>query len=183
MSFAGVLIIALGLAMDAFTVAVAMGATLRKQFKPFHIFMTAVFFGVFQAVMPLLGWLCGKLFAGFVNSYGHWVAFAMLAGIGTKMIWEALKRGDDEEIGDFCFYHLTALAFATSIDAFAVGISFACMMTPVMAPAIKIGGVTFILTLIGGVAGKVFGHIFENKFEFAGGAVLILLGFKILLFG
>ncbi len=183
MSFSEILLIALSLSMDAFAVAIAMGATLRKQFKPSHIIITALFFGIFQAGMPLIGWFGGKLFADMVESFGHWIAFVMLGAIGGKMIWEALKHDDEEKIDNFCFYHLTALAFATSIDALVVGVSFACISVNIYVAVLKIGLVTFITSLIGGIIGKVFGHIFENKFEFAGGAVLILLGFKILLFG
>ena len=182
MGFIEVIIIALSLAMDAFTVAVAMGATLKHQFKIQHVFITALFFGIFQASMPLIGFLGGKLFADAVKSYGPWISFILLAVIGGKMIWEAVKRGDHEEIGDFCFIHLTTLAFATSIDALVVGASFAFLNTTVTMPVIAIGIVTFITSLIGGFIGKAFGHIFENKFEFAGGIVLILLGLKILLF-
>lgn len=182
MHFHDLVFIAVGLAMDAFAVAVAMGATLRKQFKFSQMLLVGLWFGGFQAVMPLIGWWGGGLCGRLVNNHGPWISCLLLTFIGGKMIWEAFKRGDHEEIGDFCLYHLTALAFATSIDALIVGVSFACLKEAIGLPVIVIGLVTAFLSIVGCIAGKLFGHIFENKFEFAGGIVLILLGFKILIF-
>ncbi len=182
MSLFEIVLLSVSLAMDAFAVAVAMGATLKKQFLISQVMLTALFFGGFQALMPVAGWLSGSLFVFFIKSFGHWIAFALLLLVGGKMLWEAVSHHDDDEVGDFCIYHLTALAVATSLDAFAVGVSFACMNYPVVLPCSMIGGITFLIALSGCFIGKVFGHLFENKFEILGGVVLILLGFKMLLF-
>ena len=183
MHFHDILFIAVSLAMDAFAVAVAMGSTLRDKFQWPQISLVMLFFGGFQALMPLLGWLGGGCLGGLASSYGPWIACVLLSLLGAKMIYEAFKVEDAEaDLIDFKLGHLTVLAFATSIDALVVGVSFACLKTPIMMPALVIGGVTALISLGGCLIGKFFGHLFENKFEFAGGIILILLGFKILIF-
>jgi len=183
MHFHEVLFIAVSLAMDAFAAAVAMGSTLRDKFQWPQISLVMLFFGGFQAIMPLLGWFGGGLLGNLATRFGPWIACILLSLLGAKMIYEAFKMDEaEEELIDFRLGRLTVLAFATSIDALVVGVSFACLKTPIMMPALVIGGVTALISLAGCLVGKCFGHLFENKFEIAGGAILILLGFKILIF-
>ncbi|MDD3118161.1 MAG: manganese efflux pump, partial [Victivallales bacterium] len=152
-----------------------------KQYTTGQLLLTATFFGAFQALMPGFGWLTGSVFLFFVQSFGRWIAFLLLAGIGVKMIRAAFQQGEkDEEIRNFSLYRLTALAVATSLDALAVGVSIACLEQPIIRPALGIGLITFVIALLGGLLGKLFGHLFENKFEILGGIILILLGVKML---
>jgi len=183
MHFHDLLFIAVSLAMDAFAVAVAMGATLRENFRAAQIGLVMLFFGGFQALMPLLGWCGGNLFERLADQYGPWIACILLVLLGGKMVYEAFKLDETEEaVADFRLGRLTVMAFATSIDALVVGVSFACLKVTIVLPIIVIGVVTAVISLAGCLIGKWFGHLFENKFEAAGGIILILLGLKILFF-
>lgn len=175
--------IAIGLSMDAFAVSLSKGLGMRK-LNYQHAFIIAAFFGGFQALMPLLGWLLGKQFAEYIQSYDHWVAFILLSFIGGKMLFEAFKK----EEGDFFkVYNILKikevffLAVATSIDALAVGITFAFLQVSILPSIALIGITTFCLAFIGVIIGNQFAAKFENKAEIAGGLVLILIGLKILL--
>ena len=178
MDFLIVLGIAFGLAMDAFSVAVAAGITLEKV-STRQALRLAHHFGLFQFGMPIIGWFLGSLVAEQVHSVGTWIAFALLAGIGAKMIWEAL-RGDEEAVrGDPTRgASLVLLSFATSLDAMAVGLSLAVVGVPVLYPSIVIGAVAGNMTLLGLWIGGRAGHLLGRRMEVIGGLVLIIIGIK-----
>ncbi|MBU3804888.1 MAG: manganese efflux pump MntP family protein [Candidatus Cellulosilyticum pullistercoris] len=178
------ILIAIGLSMDAFAVAVCKGLCMRKiNYK--HTLIIALFFGGFQAIMPLIGWVLGKQFEQYITSVDHWIAFGLLVLIGGKMIWEVFK-GEEEEAA--CSYvekldlkELFILAIATSIDALAVGITFAFLKVNIWMPISLIGVTTFGLSMVGVIIGNKFGEKYKSKAELAGGIILILIGFRILL--
>ncbi len=175
-----IFIIALGLAIDAFSVSVAVGAG-YKQLKIRHTLRMALFFGGFQAVMPILGWLCGLSFRGAIQAYDHWVAFGLLTAIGGKMIYESFKIKEiKKQLNPTNMLVLLTLSLATSIDALAIGITLSLLTDYIIMSVLVIGIVTFVLSYMGTYIGKMFGHIFENKIEMAGGIILICIGIKIL---
>ena len=146
--------------------------------------VTALFFGGFQALMPLAGWALGRQFEGYITQLDHWIAFVLLGVIGGKMIWEALREGEEaaeKGAGRLDLKELTLLALATSIDALAVGVTFAFLKADIALSASLIGLTTFCLSLAGVWVGHVFGARFKSKAEVAGGAILVLIGLKILL--
>ena len=178
------LLLAVGLSMDAFAVSVCKGLALRRAtFKA--EFTCGVWFGGFQALMPLIGFFLGSLFAGAIEAFDHWVAFALLVLIGVNMLKEALEKGDScstEGRGDFSVKTMFVMAVATSIDALAVGISLAMAGDVNIFQAVGlIGVVTFVLSATGVKVGSVFGCRYEKKAQIAGGVILILLGIRILL--
>ncbi|HAT72875.1 MAG TPA: hypothetical protein DCS63_08680 [Elusimicrobia bacterium] len=180
-----ILFIALGLSLDAFAVSVASGATMKRLHFPNALKM-GVFFGGFQAFMPVLGWAAGLGMKDFLAGWDHWLAFGLLSAIGGKMIYESFKITEEGECGGaracpFDTGTLTVLALATSIDALAVGLTFSLLRVSVIAPALIIGLVTFLMSLAGVKIGSAGGHFFENKMEAAGGMMLIGIGLKILL--
>ena len=176
-----ILLIAIGLSMDAFAVSVTSGfAVERLRIK--HAFRMALFFGGFQFLMPILGWFTGLSLKDLITGIDHWVAFVLLFFIGAKMIYESTKMESEKGTGNaFKLGTLFLLAIATSIDALAVGISLSFLNVAIVSPSIVIGVVTFLLTFAGVYIGKKFGHFFESKLEIAGGLILIGLGFKILI--
>jgi putative Mn2+ efflux pump MntP len=175
-----VIFIAIGLAMDAFAVSIATGAGFR-QLHIRHALRMAVFFGAFQAVMPVLGWLAGLSFEAAIEAYDHWVAFAILTAIGLKMLYEAVKIEQAENPSNPAnLAILLTLSVATSVDALAVGITLSLITTSIAAAVVIIGLVTFGLSFFGCVVGKRIGHLFENKIEVVGGCILIAIGVKIL---
>ena len=181
MNLVTIIIIAVGLAMDAFAVSIASGITL-KRVRLSYALRIALFFGGFQAVMPLIGWLVGSSFSSYIAAFDHWVAFGLLAFIGGKMIYEStVLKAAEKKTDPSKLMILIVLAIATSIDAFAVGLSFSVLQVHIIQPVIIIGLVTFLLSLLGVYIGGKFGSIFENKIEFIGGLVLIGIGFKILI--
>ena len=175
-------ILAVGLSMDAFAVAVCKGLNMKKiDYK--QAIIIALFFGGFQGLMPLIGWILGKQFESYITSIDHWIAFGLLAFIGVQMIIEAIK-GDDEEkeqSSEIKIKELIALAIATSIDALAVGITFAFLQASIIPSISLIAIITFILSIVGVVIGNKFGAKYKSKAELAGGVVLVLIGLKILL--
>ena len=180
MSIWELLILAVGLAMDAFAVAVCKGLSIRT-LKVRQALMVGLWFGLFQALMPALGWLLGSAFSELVQSVDHWIAFLLLAIIGGNMIREALG-GDEEDVDpSLSFGVMFLLAVATSIDALAVGITFALLPVNILAAVALIGVITFAISCAGVKIGNVFGAKYKAKAEFFGGAVLILIGLKILL--
>ena len=181
MDFISTLLIAIALAMDAFSVSLTKGFTLKKITKS-QVLWFAIFFGGFQALMPVLGWLGGIQLEWLITTFAPWIAFILLLLIGSNMIRESFSNDEDEESSDkFSFKELALLAIATSIDAFAVGITYAVLKTDILIPIIMIGVTAFIFTIIGLYLGKKIGNYFGDKFEILGGVILILLGVKILL--
>ncbi len=179
--FITVFLTGIGLAMDAFAVAVCKGLKMQKlNYK--QMGLIALFFGGFQALMPLIGWILGKGFEAYIKSIDHWVAFALLLFIGGKMAYESFKADDNDECcGKFDIKELLIMAIATSIDALAVGIAFALKDINIFVAVAVIGTVTFILSAIGVLLGHKFGALYKSKAELAGGIILILIGIKILL--
>jgi len=174
--------IAIGLAMDAFAVSIAAGLTL-KTVDARQTFRLAWHFGLFQALMPIIGWLAGLSIEHWIAPVDHWIAFGLLAAIGGKMIYEALKDADDDEVrrGDPTKgWSLVLLSIATSIDALAVGLSLALLGVSIWWPAIVIGLVAGAFTVVGMQLGKRFGALLGRRMEVIGGIVLIAIGVKIL---
>ncbi len=181
MSFLDIFLIGVALSMDAFAVSVCKGLSVKKAGVK-HVLTVGVYFGGFQALMPMLGFLLGYKFESFITNIDHWIAFVLLAIIGGNMIREALgKDEDDKENDDFSFRAMLPLAVATSIDALAVGISFAFLGVNIVTAALLIGATTFVLSGAGIFVGNIFGSKYKSKAELAGGIVLILIGAKILL--
>jgi putative Mn2+ efflux pump MntP len=173
-------IIAIGLAMDAFAVSIVSGAA-YKQLNIKHAFRLALFFGGFQAFMPLIGFLAGLTVKQYIANYDHWVAFALLTAIGAKMIYESTKiKPAHQNSEPMNLLVLLALSVATSIDALAVGITLSLLRISIVMAAVIIGLITFALSYIGVFIGKTFGHFFESKIEALGGLILIGIGLKIL---
>ena len=175
-----VLLISLGLAMDAFAVSVCKGLSMEKMNWKKAIII-GLYFGLFQALMPVLGYFLGTAFEQFITSIDHWIAFALLGAIGSNMIKESFNKNSENCNENIDVKTMVILAIATSIDALAVGITFACLRINIWLPVISIGIITFILSVIGVKIGNKFGDKYENKAEFIGGLILILLGIKILL--
>lgn len=175
-----ILLISVGLAMDAFAVSICKGLSMKKM--DWHKgFIIASYFGIFQGAMPLLGYFLGIGFEDLVTSVDHWIAFILLSIIGGKMIQEALSK-DNESLNDNVdFKTMAILALATSIDALAIGITFAFLDVNIVFASYSIAMITFILSLIGVRIGNVFGDRFKKKAEFIGGAILIFLGIKIII--
>lgn len=183
MGFLELFLIGVGLSADAFSVSVCKGLNMRK-LNLGHAYIIALFFGGFQAIMPLIGYLLGTSFSEYIETFDHWIAFALLAFIGGKMVIEAIKEKDEdqEEKTDVLkMGELTILAVATSIDALAVGITFAFLKVNIFFSILIIGVTTFALSLGGVLLGNRFGAKYKNKAEIAGGVILILIGLKILL--
>ena len=178
-----ILLIALGLSMDAFAVAVASGAAMKKLHVPNAVKM-GLFFGGFQALMPALGWLAGLRLKNYISGFDHWLAFGLLGFIGGKMIYESFKMEEeqtsDSKSSPFDTGTLTLLSIATSIDALAVGLTFSMLTVSIAGPAIIIGLVTFGLSVLGVALGSKAGHFFENRMEAFGGFILIAIGLRIL---
>ena len=181
MSFITILIIAVALSMDAFSVSIATGAAYKKTGN-LNALKMAFFFGFFQAFMPIIGWLAGLSFRKYIESYDHWVAFALLALVAGKMIYEAIfTKQDQKKNKEMTLTLLLILSIATSIDALAVGITFSLIADSITKAVIIIGLVTFAFSYIGVFIGEKIGHFFENKIEIAGALMLLAIGIKILI--
>lgn len=186
MGFVELFLIGVGLSMDAFAVSICKGLNMKKiNYK--HALIIGGFFGGFQALMPLLGWALGSKFEQYIESVDHWIAFILLAFIGGKMVYESIKGGDDDEESShqdkLDIKELFMLAVATSIDALAVGVTFAFLEVSILPSITLIGITTFVISVGGVVIGNRFGSKYKNKAEIAGGMILILIGLKILLEG
>lgn len=173
------------LAMDAFAVSVCKGLAMRKVNKK-QCLVIALFFGGFQALMPFLGWLLGNRFESYITNIDHWIAFVLLGFIGGKMVVEAIRdKGEEPEITEIDppldIKELFVLAVATSIDALAVGITFAFLEIPIVEAMLIIGMTTFVISVAGVYIGNFFGNKYKSKAELVGGIILILIGLKILL--
>jgi len=175
-----IIIIAIGLALDCFAVSIASGVTI-KNLKLKRALRIPIFFGSFQAIMALIGWLAASSFAGVISDIDHWIAFALLSFIGCRMIHESVKKeSDKKEFDPLKLNVLLILSIATSIDSLAVGVSFAFLQISIIAPIIIIGVASFLFSLGGVFIGTKVGHFFEKKIEFVGGLILIGIGIKIL---
>ena len=181
MKLLDIILIAVGLSMDAFAVSIVLGLSVEKP-KIREMFIPGIFFGSFQALMPITGYFAGFYFADKINAFEHWIAFVLLGIIGGNMIRESLSK-KEEELSEnyFQFMKMLGLAIATSIDAFAVGVTFAFFKINIFRAAIIIGSITFAFSVSGVKIGNIFGTRFKSKAEFVGGVVLILLGVKILI--
>lgn len=175
------IIIAIGVSMDAFAVSVCKGLSTRR-LRPKYMLSAAAWFGGFQALMPLIGYFVGISFADLVSDVDHWIAFVLLAFIGGKMIKEACQKDDENEhTPDFSFKTMFLLAIATSIDALAVGVSFAFLRVDIWTSILLIGLMTGAFSALGVFLGHMFGSRFKSKAEFLGGLILVAIGIKILL--
>lgn len=180
MDFRSLVLLAVGLSMDAFAIAVCKGLAQTKVTLR-HSLLAGVWFGGFQALMPLIGYLLGSRLASYITAIDHWIAFLLLASIGLDMIREAFAREDTEADPNMNFRPMLLLAISTSIDAFAVGVTLAFLDVQILPAVSFIGCTTFLLSAIGIRIGAAFGAKYKSKAEFVGGLILILLGLKILL--
>ena len=183
MGFGSILALSLGLAMDATAVCAARGCAARRVHVR-HVLLVALFFGGFQALMPLLGWMLGRGVGPMLQAWDHWIAFALLVAIGGKMLWEARspdKAGATAEVNLFGLHVLLLLAIATSIDALAVGFTLPMLNAPLLLSLVTIGVTTAITSAAALCVGRRFGDALGNRPDLVGGAVLIGLGTKILL--
>ena len=176
-----ILIIAIGLSMDAFAVSICKGLSVRRV-RPRNAVSAAIWFGGFQALMPVLGFYLGVSFADIVSSVDHWIAFILLGIIGGHMLKESFEKDEECKVDpDFSFKTMLAMAVATSIDALAVGVSFAFLKVNIWIAVLLIGLTTGALSAAGIYLGNIFGSRYKSKAEFAGGFILIVMGLKILL--
>jgi len=181
MQFLTIIAIAVALAMDAFAISIVSGSVFR-QLKIRHALRMALFFGLFQAFMPLLGALAGLKIKDYIVNYDHWVAFGILAAVGCKMIYESFKiKSAGNNFDPSNVMVLLVLSVATSIDALAVGITLSVIGDSLVLTVTIIGMITFALSYLGTIIGKKFGHFFESKIEAIGGIILVVFGLKILL--
>ncbi|MFH1715776.1 MAG: manganese efflux pump MntP family protein [Planctomycetota bacterium] len=181
MELATIIVIAVALAMDAFVVSIVSGGA-YKRLHVKHALRMALFFGGFQAFMPLIGSLAGLTLKEYIVSCDHWIAFALLTAVGGKMIYESFKiKSVEENFDPSNIFVLLVLSVATSIDALAIGITLSLIASSIVAAVIIIGVITFGLSYLGVFIGKRFGHFFENKIEALGGLILIGIGVKILI--
>lgn len=178
-------LLGVGLSMDAFAVSVCKGLGMRKLNKK-QALIIGLYFGGFQALMPFVGWILGSQFQKYITSIDHWIAFILLGFIGGKMMIEAVREWNEEEVVDVMdapidHKNMLVLAVATSIDALTVGITFAFLGTPIVEAITIIGITTMVISIAGVVVGNFFGSRYKSKAEFIGGLILVLLGLKILL--
>ena len=174
------LLLSVGLGMDAFAISVCKGISMKKMDWKKAIII-GLYFGGFQALMPVIGYFLGSAFESLITNIDHWIAFILLGIIGGKMIKDFFADESDNCNDDVSFKTMFVLAVATSIDALAIGITFACLKIHIVMPIITIGLITFIISVIGVKIGNRFGDKYEKKAEIMGGVILILLGIKILL--
>ena len=174
------LLTAVGLAMDAFAVSVCKGLGMRRM-RYDQALVIGLYFGVFQALMPLLGWLLGTSFSKYIQAFDHWIAFVLLVFIGLNMVRESRDQEAEHVDPSVGFKVMVILAIATSIDALAVGVTFAFLQVNIVPAVCFIGTVTFLLSVIGVKVGNVFGTRYKSRAELVGGLILIAIGVKILL--
>jgi putative Mn2+ efflux pump MntP len=184
MSLIEIVLIAVGLSMDAFAVSITLGLS-AKILKPPRIIIPGVYFGFFQVLMPMIGYFAGVYFANKIEKLDHWIAFVLLGFIGGKMIKDSFsKEKTGEETRDknsFGFINILILAIATSIDALAIGITFAFLRVNIYTAVLITGIITFFIAMCGVIIGNIFGMKFKSKAEFTGGAVLFIIGIKIVI--
>jgi len=175
-----IVLIAVGLAMDAFAVSIAKGIVIKHQRQKTALLL-ASFFGGFQMLMPVIGWLAGTSLETVIAGIDHWLAFGLLLLIGSKMIYDSIRKEDGENEQSLRFHSLMVLAVATSIDALMIGLSFAFLQIQILLPILVIGLITFFLSLTGFFFGCGLGRIFGNKIKIVGGLILLAIGMRILL--
>ena len=182
MGWLSLLALAAALAMDAFAVAIVTGLTLKPMTRR-HVFRLAFHFGLFQALMPTIGWAAGTAVHKYISAFDHWVAFALLASVGGKMVWGAFHGEDDGKAPDdpTSGWSLVVLSVATSIDALAVGLSLAMIGSTIVIPAVVIGLVAAAFTATGMVLGRRIGSLWGKRVEVVGGLILIAIGVKIVM--
>ena len=182
MELIDLILIAIGVSMDAFAVSIAKGLATQR-LRPRHYASVALWFGGFQALMPLLGYFAGYKFSSAVESFDHWIAFVLLSIIGGKMLYDTLSACDDEEgeCSNFGFKTMLVLAVATSIDALAIGVSLAFLKVNIWTAVLFIGLTTALFSAFGLRLGNIFGYRYKRRAEITGGVVLILIGAKILI--
>lgn len=180
MSFVSLFILALGLSMDAFAVSVCKGLAMKKSNIKSSL-TVGLWFGSFQALMPLIGYLLGIQFESKITFIDHWIAFFLLSLIGANMIWESFSKKEECASASLSFKEMFLLAVATSIDALAIGVTFAFLQVSILPAVSFIGITTLVLSMAGVKIGNVFGAKYKSKAELAGGIILILMGIKILL--
>jgi putative Mn2+ efflux pump MntP len=180
MSLPEIVLIAIGLAMDAFAVSITLGLSAKKADAK-TMMIPGIYFGAFQALMPSIGYFAGTYFAHNIQNLDHWIAFALLAFIGGKMIWESFSK--EKEAGEYSlkFIRMLILALATSIDALAVGVTFAFFQVNIIMAASITGIITFCISVAGVKIGSLFGTKFKSKAEFLGGAILVIIGIKMVI--
>ncbi len=180
MSLFSLILIAIALAMDSFAVSISTGIALKRvRMRP--MVKISFLFGLFQGVMPIIGWSVGYYFEPYIKQFDHWIAFLLLSAIGGKIIWETLKKSSDSiAINPYCICTIATLALATSIDALAIGISFSLLDDEIFLPSFIIGVVTFIFSLLGLFLGIKLVNICTKRIALVGGIILIVIGFKIL---
>ena len=179
MSLPELFLIALGLSMDAFAVSICKGLSMSK-INPRHALIIGLYFGGFQAFMPLIGYTLGVRFQNAITAYDHWLAFILLAVIGGNMIKESMDKELENLDSSVAFKDMVILAIATSIDALAVGVTFAFLKVQIVPAVCFIGVITFFLSVVGVKVGTIFGSRYKSKAEFVGGFILLLIGAKIL---
>jgi len=181
MNLLDIFLIALGLSADAFAVAIGLGLSVSNTSKLKNALIVGVYFGVFQAVMPLIGFIAAVQFSGAIDAFGHWVAFIVLVIIGGKMIWGSYRTdGNDSDKSGLKFSQMIPLAIATSIDALVVGASFAFLQIDILPAVGFIGITTFALSALGFKVGSMFGAKWQSKANLAGGIILVVLGIRVL---
>ncbi len=180
MSIFELVTIAVGVSMDAFAVSVCKGLSVQKV-RPVHVLKTGLWFGGFQALMPLIGYFLGASFADFVSEVDHWIAFVLLGLIGSNMIKESFAPESCDANPDFSFRTMLVMAVATSIDALAVGVSFAFLNVDIWIAILLIGTATAVFSGVGVIVGNIFGCRYKSKAELAGGIILIVMGVKTLI--
>jgi manganese efflux pump family protein len=180
MDWASLLALACALAMDALAVAIVTGLTLHQLTKR-HVFRLAFHFGLFQALMPIIGWTVGNAVHRYISEFDHWIAFGLLAFVGGRMLWGAVRKDEETEpAGDpTSGWALILLSVATSIDALAVGLSLAMVGSPIIVPSVVIGVVAAAFTAMGMLLGRQIGSLWGKRVEAAGGVILVLIGAKI----
>ena len=173
-----IILIALALAMDSFSVSITRGFTKAKPQMSTEALKTGFFFGVFQAIMPIIGWLAGLSIIELISGFDHWIAFGLLSLVGTRMIYESLTSGS-RKIASSSSLKVLIMSIATSIDALAVGLSLSFLEESILTPAFIIGIITFSLSFLGLYLGKKLGNYFE-RIGILGGIILLIIGFRIL---
>ena len=180
MSILEILLLGIGLSMDAFAVSICKGLS-AKQLQTRHYLIIGAWFGGFQALMPTIGFFLGSTFEQYITAFDHWVAFVLLSAIGAGMIKESLSKEESNGNDSFSFKTMLLLALATSIDALAVGVTFAFLQVNIVSAITIIGCTTFVISIAGVYVGNVFGSRYKSRAELTGGIILILIGLKILL--